>query len=278
MEEKKELKNITIKLAIGLIIINIISHILKVLILGIEMNRITYYISRGIKYNEKLITSISSLSFFIILIFLYYFMNKIVFKGIEIKKDNIIKIIRNTSIINFFIILINILILFENEQLLVIKYSIIYSMSTIIMILKQKKILYNKYEKNEIPNRKIIFYIGIFVLVIIISLFVLIGKENFLNKQLKQVNIFLEIDINEKQKEKIVQSLKELKDVKILNYISKEKMIEEIRKKYGNKFNGYENALGVEKIEIKIENKNIDKIKNIYQDMEGINYISVEGN
>lgn len=286
MEEKKEAKNITIKFAIGIIIISIISQLINIFILGIALQVKANDIIVGRNNNSIIITFsilIQILTFFI----MYYIMNKIILNNRKIKKENTSKIIRNIVIISIIIILINAIIIFGKDESIAIEYIISYTLAIILTLPIEKRMLNSKTEIDEEIKRKqnkiIIYSIIVLCTIIFVTIGMVAIKENGEKNKQIGMKIFLEQDISEIQKNNIEQSLKESECIESFEYISKEDALNQMKEKFKDKeylLEGYEgkNNIFTASFNLKIKSKNVDKIKEIYENMNGVKKITSEEN
>lgn len=287
VEEKKELKNITIKYAIGIIIISIISQLINIFILGVVLQVKADDIIVGRNTNNGIITIFSILIQLVTFFIMYYIMNKIILNNRKMKKENTSKIIRNIAIISIIIISINAIIIFEKAESMAIEYIISYTIATILILPIEKRMLNSKSEIDEEIKRKqnktIIYSIIVLCIIIFITIGMVVIKENGENNKQIGMTIFLEQDISEIQKNNIEQTFKESEYIENFEYISKEDALNQMKEKFADKeylLEGYEgmNNIFPASFKIKIKSKNVDKIKEIYENMNGVKKITSEEN
>lgn len=274
MEEKEELRNITVKFTIGIVIIAIIGQAINMFSLGLDIFMKAQETVMGERNDISTIVSILiRLSSFIIM---YYIMNKIILKNIIVKKENVVKLIRNIVIISIIAVLIN-MILVKDVELVGLENLVIYMIAIILFIPIERKMLNNKSDIDEDTKKKqnktIIYCIIVIILIIFVAIGVISIKNNSEDNELISMSIFLVRDIDEIQKDNIEQSLKNSEYVENYVYISEEGAEKLVSEKYGNLSAGYTNLFPA-KFEIKVKSKNIDKINKIYEQMEGIKKIS----
>ncbi len=276
MEKKEGMKNITIKFTIGIVIIAIISQAINIFALGLDIFMKAEETITGETNHISIIVSIliQLLSFII----MYYIMNKIVLKNTVVKKEDIVKIIRNIVIVSMIAVLTNMIIV-GNAELIGLKNLVINMIAIILIIPIERKMLNNRSDIDEETKRKqnkvMICYIMVITLIIFVAIGIICMKTISEDNEQIIMSLFLVRDIDGIQKSNIEQSLRNSKYVESYEYISEEEAEEQMSEKLENLSIEYTNLIPFPaKFEIKVRSKNIDKIKEIYEQMEGIRKIS----
>lgn len=274
MEKEKELKNITAKFTIGIVIITIISQAINMFSLGLDIFMKVQETVTGER--NDISTIISILIRLLSFIIMYYIMNKIILKNAIIKKENVVKLIRNIIIISVIAVLINVIIVGKVESI-GLENLVIYMTATILLIPIERKMLNNKSDIDEDTKKKqnktIIYCIIVIILIIFVAIGIISIKNTSKDNEIISMSIFLIRDIGEIQKDNIEQSLKNSEYVENYVYISEEDAEKQMLEKYGNLSARYTNLFPA-KFEIKVKSKNMDKVNEIYEKMEGISKIS----
>lgn len=281
MEEKK-LKSMTIKYIIGILVATIFFKFINRFTLGLSTYiKSAEIISYGVVTNKAIIISnlIKILSFIVI----YYIMNKIILINSRVNKEDTAKLIRNIVIISIIAILMNQIIIRlsidavkANNIIDAVKDIIVYTISLILFIPIERKILNNKSEIDEEIKRKqnktILYCLSILICIVVICIIVIMAENIIENEEKITISIELERDIDEVQRNDIEQSLRDLKYVKSCKYISKEEVISQMEEIWGMPLGNYYDIFSG-KFHIEVKRKHVDEINEIYKGMEGIDEI-----
>ena len=129
--------------------------------------------------------------------------------------------------------------------------------------------------KKKINKKNIIICIGIIVLVLLVLFNILVFKNY--NNIASTMEIYMQDNVTEEQREKIKDKIIELCDNVEIEYVSKEKALERMKSKIGEKSNlldGYNNENNIFPTSFEIKtNTNIQKVVNGIQEMPGIKKI-----